>query len=178
MKMRIVDIANLADVTEGAVRNLRSRGELPLPDGRDSMGLWWESDKISDWDARRSRQSRAWSLALLSRSHSITARQARLFAPRTGRWNKIEIIQRQDGKCAICSTPISEVWGDADHNHRCELHAPNKQCYCCERAILCPPCNKGLGLLKDDPALLKRAADYLTQWQETKAARMSDYERR
>jgi len=50
----------------------------------------------------------------------------------------------------------------------CELcHAPGK--ICCDhnhasgkfRGWLCNRCNRVLGLLKDDPALLRRAADYL-----------------
>jgi hypothetical protein len=61
----------------------------------------------------------------------------------------------QSDLCAICSTSIAESV-HVDHDH-----ATGKV-----RALLCPPCNKGLGHFRDDPALLLAAATYLTTSKE------------
>lgn len=44
--------------------------------------------------------------------------------------------------------------------------ALKKSCGKCVRAILCSPCNTGLGLFKEDVDLLKRAAALLAKWRE------------
>jgi hypothetical protein len=58
----------------------------------------------------------------------------------------------QNGLCAICSIPLGEGYRcHIDHNH-----ATNKI-----RGLLCKACNNGIGFLKDDPALLRKAAIYI-----------------
>lgn len=65
----------------------------------------------------------------------------------------------QDGKCGVCiqkETVVNVQSGkvqklSVDHNH-----ATGKI-----RGLLCTACNKALGLLKDDPALLLAGATYL-----------------
>ncbi|MDR3687190.1 MAG: endonuclease domain-containing protein [Coriobacteriia bacterium] len=49
--------------------------------------------------------------------------------------------------CDICGAPATDV----DHSHSTGL----------VRGYLCSPCNLTLGKMKDSPALLRRAADYL-----------------
>ena len=70
-----------------------------------------------------------------------------------------ELHDEQDGKCAICDgaeTTIHSKTGQpmllaVDHDHSTgEI-----------RGLLCQRCNRGLGLLRDSPDLLRRAADYL-----------------
>ena len=68
----------------------------------------------------------------------------------------------QQGACAICRRDepgkgdrpgkhTKEFWLHVDHNHDTgEI-----------RGLLCGACNRGIGLLNDDPALLLRAATYL-----------------
>src|SRR5437016_2712677 len=59
-----------------------------------------------------------------------------------------EIITRQGGGCAICGgTHLLGV----DHDHETKA----------VRGVLCRKCNSGIGQLRDDPALVQRAADYL-----------------
>lgn len=68
----------------------------------------------------------------------------------------------QGKKCAICREPfgdISTVHVDHDHNKGC--CGPKKACKKCIRGLLCFGCNTGIGKLKDDPVLLRRAADYV-----------------
>lgn len=77
-----------------------------------------------------------------------------------------EILAEQGGTCAICS---AESPGDyragrfhVDHDHAC---CPgDKSCGQCIRGLLCRGCNTALGNFADDPARLRRAADYLDQW--------------
>lgn len=72
-----------------------------------------------------------------------------------------ELLRIQGGRCAIC--PV-EVVADGrrlaiDHDHRC---CPGTiSCGKCIRGILCPNCNRGLGLFQEDFELVKAAAAYL-----------------
>lgn len=63
------------------------------------------------------------------------------------------LLASQGGKCAVCRTP--EPRGKAtwhlDHDH--ETGAV--------RGVLCITCNIALGMLHDDPARCRAAADYL-----------------
>ena len=64
-----------------------------------------------------------------------------------------EILTRQKGCCAIChGAPRSQALG-VDHDHKTGK----------VRGLLCSPCNVALGMLKDDPELLLRAAIYLEE---------------
>lgn len=66
------------------------------------------------------------------------------------------MLDEQGGRCAVCRVvevgigPAKSQW-NVDHCHRTGK----------VRGILCSPCNLGMGQLKDDPALLRAAADYL-----------------
>lgn len=65
-----------------------------------------------------------------------------------------EILKKQNGKCAICGTdkPGGKYLNfPVDHDH-----ATGKI-----RALLCSPCNTGMGHFKDSPTLLRKAAEYL-----------------
>ena len=62
------------------------------------------------------------------------------------------LLEKQEGLCAICRT---DNWGKrgpvVDHHHATHVI----------RALLCHGCNTALGLLKEDPEVLKRAATYI-----------------
>lgn len=62
------------------------------------------------------------------------------------------IFDSQNGVCAICGSPPK---GDRelviDHNHNTGK----------VRGLLCVTCNAGIGMLKDNKQILKRASDYL-----------------
>lgn len=65
-----------------------------------------------------------------------------------------KMMQRQDGKCAICgysNTDNMNYFPVIDH---CHTHKHI-------RGILCMNCNMGLGKFKDDPQLLLNAINYL-----------------
>lgn len=67
------------------------------------------------------------------------------------------ILAQQHGGCAICGTTKGLQVGSrelrlaVDHDHTTGA----------VRGILCHSCNNGIGRFGDDPALLRRAADYL-----------------
>ncbi len=65
-----------------------------------------------------------------------------------------ELLAQHDGTCAICGTSEpDERYGQWAIDH---CHDSGRI-----RGILCSKCNKGIGLLRDDPVVLRAAADYL-----------------
>ncbi len=70
-----------------------------------------------------------------------------------------EILSKQDYKCAICESKISNSRTSrlfVDHCHNTKI----------VRGLLCSACNHGLGLFKDSPKLLSKAMSYLTSNRE------------
>lgn len=67
------------------------------------------------------------------------------------------MIQAQGDKCPICTEELPAKY-DLDHDHVTGA----------VRAVLCPGCNRGLGMFKDDPARLRAAALYLEQHNQDK----------
>lgn len=65
------------------------------------------------------------------------------------------LFDAQEGKCAICEVVADRLVIDHDH-------ATGNV-----RALLCDTCNRGIGLLKDNPEVLQKAADYLRKFSET-----------
>jgi len=63
---------------------------------------------------------------------------------------------RQDGHCKICGREVSGKSAHADHDH-----ATGRL-----RDELCDTCNRGLGNFKDNPALLRAAAEYIERHRE------------
>lgn len=62
-----------------------------------------------------------------------------------------QLSAAQDGKCFLCNNPPSGPRLLLDHNHDTGKF----------RALLCTNCNTGLGMFRDNPELLRRAAEYL-----------------
>jgi hypothetical protein len=61
------------------------------------------------------------------------------------------MVALQDGRCAICGRGDESL--GVDHNHATGV----------VRGLLCSECNKGIGLLREDPDVLQRAVEYLRQ---------------
>ena len=65
------------------------------------------------------------------------------------------MLEKQNGRCAICGNPPGERALHIDHDHLTgEI-----------REMLCNECNLGIGKFKDNPVLLLRAADYVLLYQ-------------
>ena len=67
-----------------------------------------------------------------------------------------ELLEKQDGVCAICGKPETYKENQnlaVDHDHETGR----------VRGLLCRKCNLGIGQLQDDPSLLWKALEYLVQ---------------
>lgn len=66
------------------------------------------------------------------------------------------LLDRQGGGCAIC--------GKTDGTNGTQKHLPVDHHHGtgAVRGILCKNCNQGIGLFKEDPSRLRKAADYLS----------------
>ena len=60
-----------------------------------------------------------------------------------------DMYEEQEGGCAICRVKSQKLV--VDHDHRTGK----------KRRLLCSGCNHGLGRFKDNPVLLRRAAEYV-----------------
>jgi hypothetical protein len=67
-------------------------------------------------------------------------------------------LAEQENKCAICGEPFVKT-PHIDHKHKCCPKRPT--CGRCNRGLLCKDCNLGLGRFKDNPAILRKAAEYV-----------------
>ena len=76
----------------------------------------------------------------------------------------LEILQKQDFRCAVCLVEVEYASSDkrnlhVDHDHNC---CPGQRsCGKCVRGLLCPNCNMGIGHFKDNPAIMINAIRYL-----------------
>ena len=62
------------------------------------------------------------------------------------------LIEGQDGRCLVCTNVLQE--GRKVHIDHCHTEGHI-------RGVLCNHCNLGLGHFKDNPGVLRRAAEYL-----------------
>lgn len=65
-----------------------------------------------------------------------------------------ETLEAQNHLCAICGVDLRDK--PPRHTHADHCHTTNKP-----RGVLCHYCNAGLGHFKDNPELLRKAAEYL-----------------
>ena len=73
------------------------------------------------------------------------------------------MLALQDGKCAICSVePDPNGIKAASRLHVDHDHDGNFV-----RKLLCNRCNMGIGYMRDDPIILRAAADYIEAHQLT-----------
>lgn len=80
------------------------------------------------------------------RAYNRDLMRKRLYGLERGQYD--EMVASRDSRCEICG---DQVRLDVDH-----CHASGEV-----RGLLCPGCNKGLGMFKDDPARLEAAISYL-----------------
>jgi hypothetical protein len=68
-----------------------------------------------------------------------------------------DMLAEQRGVCAICKTKPTSRNLDVDHIHGTKPKAL--------RGLLCPTCNKAIGLLYDSSKLCREAASYLEKYE-------------
>lgn len=68
------------------------------------------------------------------------------------------MFDSQQGKCAICATVLYNVFTVSDGKRGCVDHCHHTGKV---RGLLCNMCNSGIGKLKDDPKLIRKALVYL-----------------
>lgn len=73
------------------------------------------------------------------------------------RQDYLEMLESQEGKCAICGT--TEI-GRKNHTH---FHVDHNHTTKKVRGLLCDLCNRGLGYFKDTASILRKAANYLEE---------------
>jgi hypothetical protein len=66
------------------------------------------------------------------------------------------LLAKQGGVCAICAKPPSSNGPRQKYLHVDHDHSDGRV-----RGLLCANCNIGIGNLQDDPALLRKGAEYL-----------------
>jgi hypothetical protein len=73
-----------------------------------------------------------------------------------------QLLAEQDGCCAICSTEKVPRCGRfyVDHDHATGA----------ARGLLCHKCNTGIGMFRDDPAVMRAAIEYIERRSPTAAA--------
>jgi hypothetical protein len=75
-----------------------------------------------------------------------------------------QLLEMQNGKCAVCQIVESNGHGrfHVDHDHSC---CPGRmKCGNCALGLVCSKCNLAMGSFKDSPELLKKASNYLRKW--------------
>jgi len=68
------------------------------------------------------------------------------------------MYEEQGGKCLICDTELRNVFKEIEGSKTVVDHCHDTEQV---RGLLCGTCNSGIGLLKDDIELLKKAIKYL-----------------
>ena len=73
-------------------------------------------------------------------------------------WSYNVLLENQDYRCLICMDHIDDLKTAlaVDHNHKTGTI----------RGLLCLNCNVGISNLKDSPAILRLAAEYLEEFDE------------
>lgn len=86
--------------------------------------------------------------------------RARVYNPEKSRWQMLhkkygitkvmfeQMMEEQNGVCAICKNPPNRNYLAVDHDHSCCPGA--RTCGECVRGLLCASCNSVLGRLNDD----------------------------
>ena len=108
----------------------------------------------------RMRENKPEQYAALMKKNNEYKKQAAAKNPEKSRWETIykkykltrqmylDLLEQQDGVCAVCKLPPNRNWLAVDHDHNC---CPGiKTCGNCIRGLLCGSCNSFLGRVNDD----------------------------
>ena len=93
----------------------------------------------------------------LCHAHYIKERKWKEFGITAQKY--VDMLESQGGVCLICSKPERATDGNSGKTRDLAIdhcHTTMKV-----RGLLCSHCNRGIGLMCDDPNMLRKAADYL-----------------
>lgn len=127
---------------------IHARTRLGILDPGLTRDCWWCSTTFELLDGRRFNCSAecariAGLLSEIQKKYGITKTQYR------------DAYHAQGGKCAICRKPERTARNTLlaiDHDHVTGHF----------RGLLCSHCNRAIGLLQDDPKIIRRATEYVT----------------
>lgn len=132
------DCGKLTEVRIGNIRSGRTKscGCLNYLKGPESPNYKHGRSKKTDPDYRRYQREK------------LDIHKYKLYPDQ-----KQKLIEKQENCCAICGYKFGQKQGDmmVDHCHEKEV----------VRGLLCNSCNSGLGHFRDDPQLMRRAAEYI-----------------
>jgi hypothetical protein len=83
-----------------------------------------------------------------------------------------KMLLSQLGRCAVCMETCRDL--HVDHDHAC--CSGHRSCGVCVRGLVCKSCNGGLGMFRDNPESLRRAAEYLENWETPDLSRLETVE--
>lgn len=149
----------VADIGESrpSKRHRPARKNSVLPYGPENF-YWQEpSQQTASADAKilSAASSRDWYRANTDKARCGKLRQ--LFGITLADYEAMMVAQAC--VCAICGKPETRIDNRTKQPSRLAVdhcHSTGKV-----RGLLCSACNKGIGHLKDDPALLRKSAEYL-----------------
>lgn len=123
--------------------NKGKRNRIRHPEKQRQAVAKWAATKTKEYHSLRARKSQ------LKLSYGLTIDEYDT------------MLLEQNSSCAICETTTpTGKWKvfAVDHDHTTGD----------VRGLLCNECNRGIGLLKDNASLLRKAADYLDSYDKTK----------
>ncbi len=118
-----------------------------------------ERARAREWHRKNPERSRAAAAAWKAKNPDkcdVSKRKQQLAVYGLTHAHYAAMLVAQNFSCGLCEKHVSDEKKRlaVDHDHETGK----------VRMLLCHNCNKALGLLRDDPALLRRAADYVERF--------------
>lgn len=120
----------------------------------------WTNSKRREWDRRWRSKNKEYLREYQRLRYRTSAFYQRLYR-QYGLTKEVyfDLLSLQNNSCAICKIPFevtTELNATSKTRHIDHCHVTGKV-----RGILCIRCNTAIGKFKDDPTILRAAADYL-----------------
>jgi len=119
--------------------------------GRNSVCIKCDSARVVAWQRANREKTRARAQRFNQKESTKQYRRQWMLENRYGiTQEEFDVLkEQQGGRCAICDTECEDLHIDHDH-------LSGKV-----RGLLCGSCNRAIGLLKEDPAVVRKAVEYL-----------------